>query len=802
MVSNISFNFFKDNNNKAAKKNTASSKSGSFFEKYFEKIKETRKAAGSKTTPKTTAKDSAKTSSKANPAKAENKPQKTAGKIIKDMLGKYLQKIETYNQTIENIKSEYIQKTEKPKTENLGKNKQKLTYSDGSYTIKTKEDDTTYSETFSSKGRKMKTVEEGEDYRTVKRFNNINGNDCKISVDMTYKDGSFVSINYEYTPQGEISKEITKSHDPNPENSYHCYTKTVDYDRDNNNVKQTTKYADGESYIKNYNSIDNYKEGIPSFEKLEMKTDKGERITTYTEYDTAGRTTKETTQTLKADGTKEVRNDEYKYKGNSDNYCEYTTSTDYFENGSRKNTIIFHHNEKDEIDSGNFIYYRPDGKTIESETENKYDYLDRIKYSATKTYNAYDNGYTIKEEHPQYNGKSKEYHFKTSNEISYDDNGTKTYEVNTQYDLLKNKIKETSKKYNSFGTQAQETTIRVFKDDLLQSVEKLDEKGKRTYFNNNFKIDGLFTTNYQGEVGNCYFLSPLNALNQSSAGKNILKSCISETQDKKGQKAYQVRFAGAELMRKEFEKENKNAQIRLQGTYTVTMDEIITNAKGKYSKGDLDYAVMETAYKKMKQDLKTDLINYFGNKNTSVENHYIVKALTNEDPEDGGFGHEPLFMLTGKKSNTYKPIVGALMTINPNNTMEAAYKPKYNDGLGFDYRNYTSYENNVTFNNINNIIYNNSKISTSNVNSSLIERDRLINKLIKEHKNGHIAATTAFFVGDKNKNYKSYGGHEYAIADINEKEVTIINPWYNNEEIKIPMDVFKYSISDLTICEI
>ena len=174
----------------------------------------------------------------------------------------FSQKIETFNQTIENIKSEYIQKTEKPKTENIDKNKQKLTYSDGSYTIKIKVDDSTYSETFSSKGRKIKTVEERKDYRSVERFNNINGKDCKISENRTYDDGSSVSTKYEYTTQGDLSKEITKSHDPNPENSYACYTTTVDYDCTNNNVKQTTKYADGESHIKNYSSIDNYTKGM------------------------------------------------------------------------------------------------------------------------------------------------------------------------------------------------------------------------------------------------------------------------------------------------------------------------------------------------------------------------------------------------------------------------------------------------------------------------------------------------------------------------------------------------------------
>lgn len=139
------------------------------------------------------------------------------------------------------------------------------------------------------------------------------------------------------------------------------------------------------------------------------------------------------------------------------------------------------------------------------------------------------------------------------------------------------------KAYENSRTNVETTKTNELKkaqDDLNETVQKLSEveaeieQGKNNKANTNFDINGLIEGFEQGQTGDCWLLSSLQALSNTEEGQKILKDAIQINDDG----TYTVKFNGADW-----------------AINITDADLRAARNSGQYSNGDDDVLLMEVA---------------------------------------------------------------------------------------------------------------------------------------------------------------------------------------------------------------
>ena len=180
--------------------------------------------------------------------------------------------------------------------------------------------------------------------------------------------------------------------------------------------------------------------------------------------------------------------------------------------------------------------------------------------------------------------------------------------------------KTTNIEYYEDGSKASvETTIGKVSTVVYDPQGKVTSSFVRPLYDSNGEIGST----YQQDIGDCWLLSGINALNTTSKGKEIIKDSIKHNKD-------------------------GSVTITLKGvnkSYTYSAETIAMNAYSNqsksFSKGDTDMNLIEKAVSDYRKSL-TQQISFRG------------LSVKEEDPLSGGYNREAFYYLTGMKSeNTY-----------------------------------------------------------------------------------------------------------------------------------------------------
>ncbi|MBQ9149999.1 hypothetical protein IJX73_03615 [bacterium] len=236
---------------------------------------------------------------------------------------------------------------------------------------------------------------------------------------------------------------------------------------------------------------------------------------------------------------------------------EYT----YYENGQVKTSdLVTQIEDGTIIDVRNYMYYE-NGNLKAYTIKNDFNYDG--KNDSIIISNFYEEEGTLQDSSfysdRDYDGTLDKMYY-----VAYDKSGKKTLEQEQIDDNNDNK-------YDSIYTKRYENGVPV----------------EETYFENydiNKEIDDYF----QGSIGDCWLLAGLDALSNSSYGREVIKNAITINDDN----TYSVYFKG------------------IDETFNISEEEL-NNARmtKKYSSGDDDVLLMEVAFEKAFQDMEKRELN-------------------------------------------------------------------------------------------------------------------------------------------------------------------------------------------------
>ena len=351
---------------------------------------------------------------------------------------------------------------------------------------------------------------------------------------------------------------------------------------------------------------------------------------------------------------------------------------------------------------------------------------------------------------------------------------------------LKNKLGEIPTKqikYEKDGKTVKEITENTFdKDGVLTGMVVKDKDGKVTQTHDFSKVDGNFDTSFQKGRGDCYLLSGLNSLRESSEGREALKQTITTGKNEKGETTYTVHFPGAKEARERLLKQGvPEKNIDIKESYTYTESEIHEKAKlagKKYSAGDKDVLLLEVAYENYRTDAYNDMAdlkkaNPKLNDAQAQKQLYIRGVLTNDaDKLNSGHSGDAVALLTGKESEIFlakcKKEDVPICQIDSDLNM----KPT---GHGI-------------------------KLSPEQ-NKKM---DNMLDKMANDCKDGKLdnyAGNAGMLVGSQNVNGKELkgGGHAFSISKVDDKNVYLRNPWDPTKEIVMSREDFKKTAYELEL---
>ncbi|MCI1272929.1 MAG: hypothetical protein LKG27_00645 [Clostridiaceae bacterium] len=362
---------------------------------------------------------------------------------------------------------------------------------------------------------------------------------------------------------------------------------------------------------------------------------------------------------------------------------------------------------------------------------------------------------------------------------------------------LKNRMEgglpDTKIEYEADGKTIKQTTKNLFDaEGIFIGREIYDGNGKLVRKRDFSKLDGKFDTAYQIGKGDCYLLASINALANTPEGQKLLQQDIKETTNEKGEKVYVVSFPGAKKARESLINGTGNVKmdklpedkVHIQESYTITESELKEASKraGKdFSAGDKDVLLMEVAYGKYRDDVaKTITDNKLDPRKTSRIAGLGIEKVNNGDNLSGGLGSEAMFILTGKQSEEYvSTSMPPVCYIDSNLQMHV---PDEAGSIGSGMRVKALAVS----------------VSTTKPN----ELDSLLDKLKEDSKDGKIdnyAATAGFKVATQEVNGQTLqgGGHALTILKVDDKQVTLANPWDPDSPITMSIEDFKKSITKL-----
>ncbi len=178
-------------------------------------------------------------------------------------------------------------------------------------------------------------------------------------------------------------------------------------------------------------------------------------------------------------------------------------------------------------------------------------------------------------------------------------------------------IEDIKSTYNTNFSSVQKTdSVKVSDDSIFVRYNEMNK--------NKIMLDGKVGNFRQAYgVGDCWLLAPIIALNNTEAGKEVLKNLIKPQED-------------------------GTVKVRLEGVnkeYTISAKEIRRN-KPVLAQGDDDVVVIELAVKRYRREL----INS-GNFTKKLDPSYkdYCALCIEENPLASGNTDEAIFLLTGKK---------------------------------------------------------------------------------------------------------------------------------------------------------
>ena len=176
------------------------------------------------------------------------------------------------------------------------------------------------------------------------------------------------------------------------------------------------------------------------------------------------------------------------------------------------------------------------------------------------------------------------------------------------------------------------TQIQKIYIDKFKAIGTADKKTQVAGFENRpLEIDGQIDISFQGETGDCWALSGINALAANKEGAKIIKNSISVD-------------------------EKNNVTVNLAGTgetFTFTKQEINKN-EGKLSMGDDDSRVLEMALEKHREKLlKSKKYSVFAEVLGYQDDKLCVGMGSLKDPLNGGHSTEAIGILTGKVTKKF-----------------------------------------------------------------------------------------------------------------------------------------------------
>lgn len=262
--------------------------------------------------------------------------------------------------------------------------------------------------------------------------------------------------------------------------------------------------------------------------------------------------------------------------------------------------------------------------------------------------------------------------------------------------------------------------------------------------------DGKIENSKQGNIGDCWLLSGINAMRYSEKGQEILNEHITETEN-----GYNVRFEGL----------NKDIEI--------TKQEIIEAVQSyKYSIGDSDVLLYELAFEKALSDTK---------KNDSIASNKDSKD-ENESSIDGGDLELFISSLTGKKTEKVSNSKGCGDEGYVGEKVLDAFLEIIKPLIGpVEYVDYLG-----------------------NILDKIGESDNIIATVAFVSKENKKARYLTDVNGEKHRvsGVDSDSRHACAIKSVGDDLVTLINPWNSSKDIVVTKQEFLDNAIMISYCDL
>lgn len=304
-------------------------------------------------------------------------------------------------------------------------------------------------------------------------------------------------------------------------------------------------------------------------------------------------------------------------------------------------------------------------------------------------------------------------------------------------------------------------------------LEKLEEK--------DLDLDNYYGNSFQKEQGDCYLLATINAIRNVPEGQEHLQGLRTEkTVD--GEKVFTYNLPGAKLAAEALKEDNLTGGVFITGEYSFTEDEvkdILSKAGSQYSKGDSDVILLEAAFEKYREEVKQTLKS----NNLSTKDYWkIAGMVTGEDKDnllEGGYAHDAIFVLTGKKSEFYSNSDYDNLPILSSRALQ--------DNMALPLSAVTQYKSQS----IDEI--------DGNIRRTNYALNKMLDKLQEDFESNNKSdriATASFKVGDT---AADSGGHAFSIKQVSENGIILINPWYPDRDLKMSREIFIECCTSMTI---
>lgn len=295
-------------------------------------------------------------------------------------------------------------------------------------------------------------------------------------------------------------------------------------------------------------------------------------------------------------------------------------------------------------------------------------------------------------------------------------------------------------------------------------------------------LDNYYGNSFQKSQGDCYLLATINSIRNVSGGQEYLQGLRTE-KTVNGEKIYTFKLPGAELAAKSLKDDNLS-NVFITGEYSFTEDEvrdILAKEGQRYSKGDPDVILLEAAFEKYREEVQQTLEA----NNLSTEEYWQIAGMVTGRKDhnilSGGWEHDAIFILTGKKSEYYSSSDYDEIPILSSKALQ--------DNMALPLLTGNQYKGQ----------------SIDEIDGNIRRTDYALNKMLnkiqkdfEDDNKADLVATASFKVGSS---LEDSGGHAFTVKKVTDNEVILINPWYPDRELKMSREMFSECCTSMTIAK-